>query len=160
MAGRAARIVNRSADVRSPSPAARRPSGAPPAVRTVGEQADQPHGCCHSVSKINSPASTPMTAPRSFAAWTQEQPNGLADTHRDSTVLSQTKMGRKSVRISLPESQNARFKIQAPGGATWISAKPAISHKRNTSHIRRINAHPTRIGHEGRGPPQRPSRRR
>ena len=43
MAGQAARIVNRS-PVRSPSPAVRRPSGAPPAVRTVGGQADQPHG--------------------------------------------------------------------------------------------------------------------
>lgn len=92
MAGQAARIINRS-PVRSPSPAVRRPSGAPPAVRTVGGQADQPHGdVATSVGKINYPASTPMPSQDHHLGWTEEHSRGLADTHQDSSVPIETQM--------------------------------------------------------------------
>lgn len=94
--------------VRSPSPASRRPSGAPPTVRTNSGQVDQPHGIATPVSKINHSGSMPVPAPRSPSAWTQEQLSGLTDTRRDSPIPGKTKWARKFVRTNLPASHNAR----------------------------------------------------
>jgi hypothetical protein len=86
------------------------PIGAPPAVRTVGGQADQPHGgVATPVGKINYPASTPMATPRSCFAWTGEHSRGLADTHRDSSVPIETQIGKEFFGTSSPLSRNVRF---------------------------------------------------
>lgn len=97
--------------VRSPSPASRRPSGAPPTARTNGGQVDQPHGIATPVSRNNHSGSMPVPAPRSLRSWTQQPSYGLADTHRDSPVPGETKWALKFVRRNLPASHNARFKV-------------------------------------------------